>query len=54
MLAWKPLKTRHDSTSAFSRGPIPEGENGIHLVVKQNEQEIRKKITLTIQVKTDR
>ncbi len=54
MLAWKPLKTRHDSTSAFSRGPIPEGENGIYLVVKQNEQEIRKKITLTVQIKTDR
>ena len=54
MVAWKPLKTRHSDTPGFSRGPIPEGKNGIYLVVKQNEQEIRKKITLAIQVKTDR
>jgi len=54
MVAWKPLKTRHVDTPSFSRGPIPEGENGIYLVVSQDGQEIRAKITLTIQIKTDR
>jgi hypothetical protein len=54
MVAWKPLKTRHVDTASFSRGPLPEGENGIYLVVNQEGQEIRTKITLTITVKTDR
>ncbi len=54
MVAWKPLKTRHVDTPGFSRGPIPEGENGIYLVVRQDGQEIRAKITLTIAVKTER
>jgi hypothetical protein len=54
MVAWKPLKTRHVDTPGFSRGPLPEGENGIYLVVSQDGQEIRAKITLTIHVKTER
>jgi hypothetical protein len=54
MIAWKPLKTRHVDTAGFSRGPLPEGENGIYLVVSQVGQEIRAKITLTIALKTDR
>ena len=54
MIAWKPIKTRHVDTVGFSRGPIPEGENGIFLVVSQDGNEIRAKITLTISVKTER
>jgi hypothetical protein len=54
MVAWKPLKTRHVDTPSFSRGPIPEGENGIYLVVSQAGEEIRAKITLSIAVKTKR
>jgi hypothetical protein len=54
MVAWKPLKTRHVDTAGFSRGPLPEGENGIYLVVSQDGQEIRAKITLTLQVKKER
>jgi hypothetical protein len=54
MVAWKPLKTRHVDTPGFSRGPIPEGENGIYLVVSQDGQEIRAKITLSIVIKTER
>ena len=37
--------------SGFSPGIIPEGENGISLVVKCGEQEIIEKISLTIQSK---
>jgi hypothetical protein len=54
MVAWKPLKTSHSGTEGFSRGPLPAGENGIYLVVSQDGQEIRAKITLTITVKTER
>jgi hypothetical protein len=54
MVAWKPLKTRHVDTPGFSRGPLPEGQNGIYLIVSQDGQEIRAKIMLTIQVKTER
>jgi hypothetical protein len=54
MVAWKPFKTRQVNTPSFSRGPLPEGENGIYLIVNQDGKEIRSKITLTIVVKTDR
>jgi hypothetical protein len=54
MVAWKPLKSSKMDTASFSRGPIPEGENGIYLVVNQDGRQIREKITLTITVKTDR
>ena len=53
MVAWKPLKTPHYDTPGFSRGLIPEGDNGIFLVVRQDEQEIQGKITLTIFANTE-
>ena len=53
MVAWKSLVTPHYDTPGFSRGLIPEGENGIFLVVRQDEQEIRGKITLSIIVQTE-
>jgi hypothetical protein len=36
--------------SGFSRGIIPEGKNSVDLVIRQNSQEIREKITLNIEV----
>ena len=54
MIAWKPLKSSKMDTPSFSRGPLPEGENGIYLVVNQDGNEIRAKITLSITVKTER
>ncbi len=38
---------------AFSAGPVPEGQNGIRLVVRQNGQEIRAEMTVTITVTLD-
>jgi len=35
---------------AFSAGPVPAGQNGILLVVRQNGKELREKMTVTIQV----
>jgi len=36
--------------SGFTRGILPEGENGILLVVKQNGQKVREKITIKIEM----
>jgi hypothetical protein len=33
----------------YTRGPLPAGENGIFLVVKQNGREIREKIVVKIE-----
>lgn len=38
--------------SSFSPGIIPEGENGIYLVVRYSEKEVREKIMLTIKSET--
>ena len=38
---------------AFSAGPVPEGQNGILLVVRQNGKETREKMTVTITVKAE-
>jgi hypothetical protein len=54
MVAWKPLQARHVDTPGFSRGPIPEGKNGIFLVVSRDRQEIREKITLNIEIKKEK
>ena len=48
LVTWARLKDRSigKDDSGFSPGVIPEGENGIILVVRQNGKEIRDKITL--------
>jgi hypothetical protein len=38
---------------AFSAGPVPEGQNGILLVVRQNGKEIHEKMVVTIKVKVE-
>lgn len=50
LVGWKPLKHRNMGASSFTRGPIPAGENGIHLTVRQNGKEVREKITLNIDI----
>ena len=56
LIAWAPLRDRSvgKDESSLSPGIIPEGENGIFLVVRQNGQEIREKITLNIETKDDK
>lgn len=48
----KSLTGRSSITSTtglrYTRGPLPVGENGIFLVVRQNGREIREKIVVTI------
>jgi hypothetical protein len=55
LITWARLKDRSigKDESGFSPGVIPEGENGIILVVRQNGQEVREKITLTIESKKE-
>ena len=52
LMTWARLKDRSvgKDDSGFSPGIIPEGENGINLVVRQNGREIREKITLNIEI----
>ena len=51
LVAYVPYRERYvgKNEAAFSPGVIPEGDNGIYLVVRQNGQEIREKITLNIE-----
>ena len=35
---------------AFSPGPVPEGQNGILLIVRRNGEQVREKINVTIKV----
>jgi len=53
LITWARLRDRSvgKDDSGFSPGIIPEGNNGIYLVVRYNGQEVRKKITLTIESK---
>jgi len=53
LIGLAPLRERSVSKndSGFSPGIIPEGDNGMHLVVRQNGHEVREKITLTIESK---
>ena len=50
LLAVKPLRSDVRQTTNFSAGPLPEGENGIALVIRQNEQVIRETLTVKIRV----
>jgi len=53
LIAGAPFKYRSVGVneSGFSPGVIPEGENGIFLIVRSNGQEVREKITLIIETK---
>jgi hypothetical protein len=52
LIAWR-RGPGYANLPAFSTGPVPEGQNGILLVVRQNGNEIREKMTVMIEVKTD-
>ncbi len=56
LVTWAPIKDKSvgKNESGFNPGVIPEGENGINLVVSQNGQEIREKITVNISVREHR
>jgi len=52
MLARAPLriKERSEGEEAIKPGPLPAGENGILLVIRQDGQEISDKVTVKIEV----
>ncbi len=55
MLARAPLrvKERSEGEKAIKAGILPEGENGIALVIRQNGSEIREMITVNIEITED-
>ncbi len=55
LVAFAPIRDRSDSAakSGFSPGVIPEGKNGIYLVIRTPEQEMRVNLTLNIESKSD-
>ena len=55
LVAWAPYRDRSvgKNESGISPGIIPDGENGINLVVRYNGKEVREQITLTIVSKED-
>ena len=52
MLARAPLriKERSEGEEVIKPGPLPAGENGIFLVIRQNGQELSDKVTVKIEV----
>ena len=52
LIAWR-RGPGYANLPAFSAGPVPEGQNGILLVVRQGGNEISEKMTVTIKVKAD-
>ncbi len=53
LIAFAPIRDRSASVakSGFSPGVIPEGKNGIYLVIRTPEREIRVNLTLNIESK---
>ena len=51
LLARAPLRDQSISESTISAGILPDGENGIVLVVRQNGKEIADKMMVTIEEK---
>ena len=51
LVGWKPLSARDMGGPSFTSGPLPEGINGIYLIVRQNGKEVGQKITLRISIK---
>ena len=50
LIAWRGAKPGYEDLPAFSAGPVPEGENGILLVLKQGEQVYRETLSVVIRV----
>ena len=50
LIAWKPLGSASEK-AAFTAGPLLEGRNGIDLIVRQENQQVRERITLDIRTK---
>lgn len=50
LVAWAPLRDQSvdPGESGISCGMVPEGENGISLVVKQKEKEVKERISVKI------
>jgi hypothetical protein len=48
LVAWTPLRT-HTSEKSISAGMLPNGENGIHLVIKHKGIEIIKELSVVIE-----
>lgn len=52
LIAWRRGPGYVDQ-AAFSAGPVPEGQNGILLVVRQNGKVLREELTVTIKVTSE-
>jgi len=52
LIAWRGAKPGYPDQPAFSAGPLPEGENGIRLVIKQGEAVFRETLTVVIRIET--
>ena len=50
LIAWQAFTPGFRDKPSFSAGPVPEGENGIDLVVKQNDKVYRIQMTVVIKV----
>ena len=51
LLARAPIKDRHTGKPVISPGIMPNGKNGIHLVIRQNGKEIIEKMSVNVQEK---
>jgi len=51
LLARAPIKDRYTDKPVISPGIMPNGKNGIHLVIRQNGKEIIEKMSVNIQEK---
>jgi hypothetical protein len=50
LVAWQAFTPGFMDKPSFSAGPVPEGENGIDLIVKQNDKVFRTRMTVTIKI----
>jgi len=48
LIAWGGYKAGYTDRAGFSAGPVPEGRNGILLVVRQNGSEMRETLSVEI------
>jgi hypothetical protein len=53
LLARAPIKDRYTDKPIISPGIMPNGKNGIHLVIRQNGKEIIEKMSVDIEEKVD-
>jgi len=50
MIAFKPYKSQNKDQPSFSTGPVPEGTNGIALVLRQDGKEYREQLSVTVKI----